>query len=150
MPSLVLNTNLNRVYLIRLSFSHPPTMQYPTLQNVRIRSTRDALQVFHGVATRRLPLITRRLDAEERRNIVPGNVYVWYALSKTSHIRIPQLLPTGKNVVQIQNPQGSVWSGGTSNLLSVTTNPLTSIKDGRDGMGPKSYVSSPFHRKLSA
>lgn len=56
----------------------PPMMQHPTLQNVRIRSTRDALQVFHGVATRRLPLITRRLDAEERRNIVPGNVYVWY------------------------------------------------------------------------
>ncbi|CAA7268368.1 unnamed protein product [Cyclocybe aegerita] len=52
-------------------------MQHPTLQNVRIRSTRDALQVFHGVATHRLPLITRRLDAEERRNIVPGNVYVW-------------------------------------------------------------------------
>ncbi|KDR72593.1 hypothetical protein GALMADRAFT_252738 [Galerina marginata CBS 339.88] len=52
-------------------------MQHPTLQNVRIRSTRDALQVFHGVATHRLPLITRRLDAEERRNIIPGNVYVW-------------------------------------------------------------------------
>ena len=53
-------------------------MQHPTLQNVRIRSTRDALQVFHAVAVHRLPLITRRLDAEERRNIVPGNVYVWY------------------------------------------------------------------------
>jgi len=53
-------------------------MQHPTLQNVRIRSTRDALQVFHGVATHCLPLITRRLDAEERRNIMPGNVYVWY------------------------------------------------------------------------
>ncbi|TFK41617.1 Gti1/Pac2 family-domain-containing protein [Crucibulum laeve] len=52
-------------------------MQRPTLQNVRIRSTRDALQVFHGVATNRLPLITRRLDAEERRAISPGNVYVW-------------------------------------------------------------------------
>ncbi|KAF8899763.1 Gti1/Pac2 family-domain-containing protein [Gymnopilus junonius] len=52
-------------------------MQHPTLQNVKIRSTRDALQVFHGVATHRLPLITRRLDAEERRNIMPGNVYVW-------------------------------------------------------------------------
>ncbi|TFK71885.1 hypothetical protein BDN72DRAFT_957739 [Pluteus cervinus] len=51
--------------------------QRPTLQNVRIRSTRDALQVFHGVATNRLPLITRRLDAEERRAIVAGNVYVW-------------------------------------------------------------------------
>jgi len=57
-------------------------MQHPTLHNVRIRSTRDALQVFHGVATHRLPLITRRLDAEERRNIVPGNVYVWYVVFK--------------------------------------------------------------------
>ncbi|KAF9447146.1 hypothetical protein P691DRAFT_776338 [Macrolepiota fuliginosa MF-IS2] len=52
-------------------------MQRPTLQNVRIRSTRDALQVFNGVATNRLPLITRRLDAEERRAIIAGNVYVW-------------------------------------------------------------------------
>ncbi|PFH47087.1 hypothetical protein AMATHDRAFT_152976 [Amanita thiersii Skay4041] len=52
-------------------------MQLPTLQNVRIRSTRDALQVFYGVALNRLPLITRRLDAEERRAIVAGNVYVW-------------------------------------------------------------------------
>lgn len=58
-------------------------MQHPTLQNVRIRSTRDALQVFHGVATHRLPLITRRLDAEERRNIVPGNVYVWSVFIST-------------------------------------------------------------------
>ncbi|KAF8999101.1 Gti1/Pac2 family-domain-containing protein [Cyathus striatus] len=52
-------------------------MQHPTLQNVRIRSTRDALQVFNAVAMNRLPLITRRLDAEERRAIIPGNVYVW-------------------------------------------------------------------------
>lgn len=52
-------------------------MQVPTLQNVRIRSTRDAHQVFLGVARNVLPLITRRLDAEERRSIVPGNVYVW-------------------------------------------------------------------------
>jgi hypothetical protein len=55
----------------------PCIMQRPTLQNVRIRSTRDALQLFNGVATNRLPLITRRLDAEERRAIIPGNVYVW-------------------------------------------------------------------------
>ncbi|KAF8886548.1 Gti1/Pac2 family-domain-containing protein [Infundibulicybe gibba] len=52
-------------------------MQQPTLRNVRIRSTRDALHVFNGVAMNLLPLITRRLDAEERRAIVPGNVYVW-------------------------------------------------------------------------
>ena len=49
----------------------------PTLQNVRIRSTRDAHQIFLAVARNGLPLITRRLDAEERRAIVPGNVYVW-------------------------------------------------------------------------
>lgn len=52
-------------------------MQQPTLQNVRVRSTRDALQVFYAVARNVLPLITRRLDAEERRAIIPGNVYVW-------------------------------------------------------------------------
>ncbi len=52
-------------------------MQRPTLENVRIRSPRDALVVFHGVALNILPLITRRLDIEERRAIAAGNVYVW-------------------------------------------------------------------------
>jgi len=52
-------------------------MQQPTLANVRVSSTRDALQIFYAVARRVLPMITRRLDAEERRAIVPGNVYVW-------------------------------------------------------------------------
>jgi hypothetical protein len=52
-------------------------MQRPTLQNVRITSTKDALHVFHAVARNVLPLIVRRLDAEERRAICPGNVYVW-------------------------------------------------------------------------
>ncbi|KAI0790407.1 Gti1/Pac2 family-domain-containing protein [Abortiporus biennis] len=52
-------------------------MQRPTLENVRIRSTRDALQIFYAVARNILPIISRRLDAEERRAIVPGNVYVW-------------------------------------------------------------------------
>lgn len=52
-------------------------MQQPTLQNVRVRTTRDALLIFFAVARRVLPMITRRLDAEERRAIVPGNVYIW-------------------------------------------------------------------------
>lgn len=52
-------------------------MQQPTLQNVRIRSTRDALQIFYAVARNILPITSRRLDAEERRAIIPGNVYVW-------------------------------------------------------------------------
>ena len=59
-------------------------MQHPSLQNVRIRSTRDALHVFYAVARNVIPLITRRLDAEERRAIVPGNVYVWEERSANS------------------------------------------------------------------
>lgn len=52
-------------------------MQKPTMQNVRIRSARDAHQIFLGVARKVLPLITRRLDTDERRAIIPGNIYVW-------------------------------------------------------------------------
>lgn len=59
-------------------------MQQPTIQNVRIRSTRDAHQIFLGVARNALPLITRRLDSEERRAIIPGNVYVWEERSSDS------------------------------------------------------------------
>ena len=61
-------------------------MQHPSLQNVRIRSTRDALHVFYAVARNAIPLITRRLDAEERRAIVPGNVYVWEERSANSEV----------------------------------------------------------------
>ena len=53
------------------------SMQVPTLTRVRIRSTRDALQIFYAVARGALPMTSRRLDAEERRAIVPGNVYIW-------------------------------------------------------------------------
>ncbi|KAI0674512.1 Gti1/Pac2 family-domain-containing protein [Trametes maxima] len=52
-------------------------MQQPTLTNVRIRSTRDALQIFYAVARNILPMTTRRLDAEERRAISSGCVYIW-------------------------------------------------------------------------
>ena len=52
-------------------------MQRPTLTNVRIRSTRDAQHIFYAVSRNLLPMTVRRLDAEERRAIVSGNVYVW-------------------------------------------------------------------------
>ncbi|KAI0682427.1 Gti1/Pac2 family-domain-containing protein [Cytidiella melzeri] len=52
-------------------------MQQQTLVNVHVSSTRDALQIFYAVARRVLPMITRCLDAEERRAIGPGNVYIW-------------------------------------------------------------------------
>ena len=53
------------------------TKQNPTLTGVRIRTTRDALQVFYAVALSRLPMTVRRLDTEERKAIESGNVYVW-------------------------------------------------------------------------
>lgn len=59
-------------------------MQVPTLTNVRIRSTRDANQIFYAVARNLLPMTVRRLDAEERRAIISGNVYVWEERGSTA------------------------------------------------------------------
>jgi hypothetical protein len=55
----------------------PTYQQQPTLQNVRIRTAQDALQVFFAVARNVLTLLTRRLDADERKAIRSGNVYIW-------------------------------------------------------------------------
>ncbi|KAJ7267654.1 Gti1/Pac2 family-domain-containing protein [Mycena haematopus] len=52
-------------------------IQRPTCEGIRVRSPQDAHVIFHGVATRRLPMITRRLDTEERRAITSGCVFVW-------------------------------------------------------------------------
>jgi hypothetical protein len=103
-------------------------MQRPTLQGVRIRSTRDALQVFNGVATSRLPLITRRLDAEERRAISPGNVYVWYVRKvlwrkralNSNHYAGHR---TGKSAAPIPSRQALGWSAGASHSPSILSIP---------------------------
>lgn len=96
-------------------------MQHPSLQNVRIRSTRDALQVFYAVARNIIPLITRRLDAEERRAIVPGNVYVWEERSANSEA-------TGLGMER--------WSVSPPRLPP----PFSSrpLQDGWHGLGPQS------------
>ncbi|KAI0065243.1 hypothetical protein BV25DRAFT_1799341, partial [Artomyces pyxidatus] len=62
----------------------PSYKQQPTLQNVRIKTAQDALQVFFGVARNVLTLLTRRLDADERKSIRSGNVYVWEDRSATT------------------------------------------------------------------
>lgn len=51
--------------------------QRPTCTNVRIRSTRDAHKIFYAVQRRILPMITRRLDADERLALRSGCVYAW-------------------------------------------------------------------------
>ena len=52
-------------------------MQQPTIADLRVRTTADALIIFHAVRHDILPIVRRRLDAEERRNIRSGDVFVW-------------------------------------------------------------------------
>ncbi|PFH49751.1 hypothetical protein AMATHDRAFT_62499 [Amanita thiersii Skay4041] len=52
-------------------------MQQPTCTGLRIRSTSDAHVIFHAVSLKLLPMITRRLDTEERRAVASGNIFVW-------------------------------------------------------------------------
>jgi hypothetical protein len=52
-------------------------MQPPTATAIRVRSVQDAHVLFYAVATGLLPIVTRRLDSEERRAIRTGSVYVW-------------------------------------------------------------------------
>jgi hypothetical protein len=62
----------------------PTYHQQPTLQNARIRTAQDALHVFFAVARNVLTLLTRRLDADERKAIRSGNVYIWEDRSASS------------------------------------------------------------------
>ncbi|KAK1222769.1 hypothetical protein PQX77_014378 [Marasmius sp. AFHP31] len=52
-------------------------MQRPTITVLRIRSTADAHVIFHAVSLNLLPIVSRRLDTEERRSISSGCVFVW-------------------------------------------------------------------------
>jgi hypothetical protein len=52
-------------------------MIQPTLKNVKIRSTKDACQVFSAVVNGNLPLISTRLTREEGKAIESGDIYVW-------------------------------------------------------------------------
>ncbi|KAI0368289.1 hypothetical protein BV20DRAFT_1037142 [Pilatotrama ljubarskyi] len=52
-------------------------MQLPTCTGIRIRSMSDAHIIFHSVSLGLLPIVSRRLDIEERRYIHSGCVCVW-------------------------------------------------------------------------
>jgi len=52
-------------------------MQRATCTRIQIRSPSDARVIFHAVVLDILPMVTRRLDTEERSLISPGSVYVW-------------------------------------------------------------------------
>ncbi|KAK7473214.1 hypothetical protein VKT23_001312 [Stygiomarasmius scandens] len=52
-------------------------MQRPTCTMLRVRSTAEAHSIFHAVSLNLLPIVSRRLDTEERRHISSGCVFVW-------------------------------------------------------------------------
>jgi hypothetical protein len=52
-------------------------MQRPTCTRLRVRSPLDAQTIFHAVSLGILPMVARRLDTEERRDIHSGCVFVW-------------------------------------------------------------------------
>ncbi|KAH9929589.1 Gti1/Pac2 family-domain-containing protein [Epithele typhae] len=52
-------------------------MQRPTLTHVHIRHAADAHKLFYAVQLGLLPKIEKRLDANERAALRPGDVYVW-------------------------------------------------------------------------
>ncbi|OBZ70748.1 cAMP-independent regulatory protein pac2 [Grifola frondosa] len=52
-------------------------MQRPTLSDVHIRTSQDAHKLFYAVQLGLLPKIEKRLDANERAALRPGDVFVW-------------------------------------------------------------------------
>ncbi|EGO00318.1 hypothetical protein SERLA73DRAFT_180841 [Serpula lacrymans var. lacrymans S7.3] len=52
-------------------------MQHPTCTRLRVRTPQDAQVIFHAVSLNILPMVTRRLDTEERRAISSGCIFVW-------------------------------------------------------------------------
>ena len=52
-------------------------LQPPTISGLRVRTPAEANILFHAVSTGLLPMVTRRLDNEERRAITSGSVFIW-------------------------------------------------------------------------
>ncbi|KAI0339959.1 hypothetical protein BDW22DRAFT_1335385 [Trametopsis cervina] len=58
-------------------------MQPPTCSGIRVRSVADCNLIFHAVSLGLLPLVSRRLSIDERREIHSGCVFVWEERSST-------------------------------------------------------------------
>ncbi|KAJ7049676.1 Gti1/Pac2 family-domain-containing protein [Mycena amicta] len=52
-------------------------MQHPTCTGTHVRTPADAHIIFHAVSLGVLPMISRRLDTDERRAIQSGCIYIW-------------------------------------------------------------------------
>ncbi len=80
-------------------------MQRPTCTDIRIRSVADALVVFYAVSKGIVPIVSRRLDSEERRCIRSGSVYVWEERGPDAEATgVSLVLTTTFSVVEILFP----------------------------------------------
>ncbi|KAF8997779.1 Gti1/Pac2 family-domain-containing protein [Cyathus striatus] len=122
----------------------------PTLKNIRIRSTQDAFQVFNAVAMHRLPLIVRRLDAEERRAIIPGNVYVWEEYGPTTGVTGPSIgrwtdgIQWGPSRVR----DGFIFHQQKESVVADLHNPVTLMRQSTTTLPPNEHHSSINPRQL--
>jgi len=89
-------------------------MQRATCTNLRIRSPSDARVVFHAVVKGILPMVTRRLDTEERSLIQPGAVYVWEERGPHAELTGVCRLPPALHCL---TKQGAISSSGGHRAL---------------------------------
>jgi len=114
-------------------------MQRATITGIRIRSPSDARIVFHSVYLNILPMVTRRLDTEERSLITSGSVYVWEERGQHTELTgvgYIQRLPQGF----LANHLSSRWALRDGQM--VISNPVSvalshfSIVNFRNSLGP--------------
>lgn len=107
-------------------------MQQPTCIKTRIRSTTDAHVVFRAVQLGILPMVKRRLDAEERLALCSGSVYVWEERGPNTEI-------TGLGIERFT--EGKRWS--QSRVRDVSDRDLPAlIPRSRSGVGRNSSSTS--------
>lgn len=94
----------------------PVMPQRSTCSGLRIRTPSDARTVFHAVAVKVLPMITRRLDSDERNLILPGNVYVWEergASTESTGVRLWSLSSRTQGILILASQTGiERWTDG--------------------------------------
>lgn len=79
---------------------------------MHVRNVRNAHTIFHGVMVDKLPMITRRLDTEERRAVREGNVYVWEERGRNadaSNVSLPPRVVPCSLCTPAQHQEADQW-----------------------------------------
>lgn len=106
-------------------------MQRATCTGIRIRSPSDARVIFHAVLMGILPMVTRRLDTEERSLISPGSVYVWEERGPQAELTgvggIPLSVNGPSDPPVITKVGIERWTDGTLILFSASVHSSTHV-----------------------